>query len=254
MRFKSSRSNCTHVEIGCAAQRVDIEIDQRAGGVFYRGEALVEGARRQQAVEQRLRHRLARARVAGVFLQDLRHLQPVLVELRRQFDEIARHRRAGKQRIGHVRQQPVQGVTEFVEQRAGVVERQQRRLTRRRLGEIADVEDDRTDVAAEFFLVAQRGHPGAGVLGAAREIIADEQADMTAGHVFHLEGARVRVIKRHIDGREAQAEQTPRGLEGGLHHLVELEIGLDLGLIQVEFGFAQLLGVIAPVPGLQARN
>ena len=122
---------------------MEVEVDQRAGGVFDRGEALVEGARRQQPVEQRLRHRLAGAGVARVFLQDLRHLQPVLVELRRQLDEIARHRGAGEQRIGDVRQQAVQRVAELVEQRAGVVERQQRRLARGRLGEIADVEDDR---------------------------------------------------------------------------------------------------------------
>ena len=89
----------------------------------------------------------------------------MLVELRGQFDEIARHRGAGEQRIGHVRQQAMQRVAEFVEQRARVVERQQRRLARRRLGEIADIEDDRADVAGKFLLVAQRGHPGAAVLG-----------------------------------------------------------------------------------------
>ena len=40
-----------------------------------------------------------------------------------------------------------------------------------------------------------------------------------------------------------------RGLEGGLDHLVELEVRFDLGLIQFVFRLAQLLGVIAPVPG-----
>ena len=175
----------------------------------------------------------------------------MLVELRRQLDEIARHRGAGEQRIGHVRQQAVQRVAEFVEQRARVVERQQRRLARRRLGEIADVEDDRADVAGKLFLVAQRGHPGAAVLGAAREIIADEQADMAAGRVLHLEGAGVGVIERHADGREAQAEQPARGLEGGLDHLVELEVRLDLGFVQIVARLAQLLGVVAPVPRRQ---
>ena len=110
------------VELGGIRQRMEIEIDQRAGGVFHRGEALVEGARGQQPVEQRFRHRLAGGGVARVFLQNLRHLQPMLIELRRQLDEIARHRSAGEQRIGHVRQQAVQRVAEFVEQRARVVE------------------------------------------------------------------------------------------------------------------------------------
>src|SRR5450759_1473643 len=86
-----------------------------AGSEFDGGEALVEGARRQQPVEQRLRHRLSRPRVAGVVLQDLRHFQPVLVELRGQLDEIAADRGAGERRMGHVRQQAVQRMAELVE-------------------------------------------------------------------------------------------------------------------------------------------
>ena len=131
MRVEVVALELADVELAGIAQRMDIEIDQRAGGVFDRGEALVEGARRQQAVEQRFRHRLAGRGVARIFLQNLRHLQPVLVELRGQLDEIARHRGAGEQRIGDVRQQAVQRVAEFVEQRAGVVEGQQRRLAGR---------------------------------------------------------------------------------------------------------------------------
>ena len=154
---------------------MQVEIDQRAGRVFHCGEALIEGACRQQPVEQRLRHRLAGTRVTRVLLQDLRHFQPMLVELRGQFDEIARHRGAGEQRIGHVGQHSVQRVAKFVEQGARVVEGQQRRLARCGLGEIADVEDDRADVADKLLLIAQRRHPGAAMLGAAREIVADEK-------------------------------------------------------------------------------
>src|ERR1039458_9079473 len=120
-------------------------------------------------------------------------------------------------------------MAEFVEQRAGVVKREQSLLARRRLGEITDIENDRPDIADKLFLVAQRGHPGAAVLGAAREIVADEQADMMPLRVRHLEGAGVRVIERHADRREGQAEQPAGGLEGGLDHLVELEVRLDLG-------------------------
>ena len=67
-------------------------------------------------------------RMAGVFFQHLGHLQPVLVKLARQFDEVARHRCAGNERIGHIRQHLVQRMAEFVEQRARVVIAQQRRL------------------------------------------------------------------------------------------------------------------------------
>ncbi len=168
------------VEAGRLLQRMNVEIDQRAGGVFHRGEALVEGAAGEQPLEQRLRHRLAGLAVPGIGFQDLRHLQPVLVKLRGQFDEVARHRGAGEQRIGHIGQEAVQRMAEFVEQRARVVEGEQRRLAGGGLGEIADIDDDRVDIAGELFLVAQRGHPGARVLGGAGEIVADEQADMVA--------------------------------------------------------------------------
>ena len=91
------------------------------------------------------------------------------------------------------------------------------------------------------------------MLGGAGEIVADEQADMGAACIRHLPGARVRVIERHVDGREGEPEQPPRGLEGGLDHLVELEVWLDLGLVQVVARLAQLLGVVAPVPRRQGE-
>ena len=100
----------------------------------------------------------------------------------------------------------------------------------------------------QLLLIAQRGHPGAAVLGAAREIIADEQADVPAVRVRHLPGARVRMIERHVDRLERQAEQPARRFERRLDHLVELEVRLDLGLVEIVARLAQLLGVVAPVP------
>ncbi len=74
---------------------------------------------------------------------------------------------------------------------------------------------------------------------------------MAAFGVGDLPGAGVGVIERHVDRLEGQPEQPPRGLEGRLDHLVELEVRLDLGLIEIVFRLAQLLGVIAPVPRRQ---
>jgi hypothetical protein len=54
--------------------------------------------------------------------EHLRPLQPVLVKLRRQFDEIARHIGSPQQREGDIGEQPVQRVTEFVEERLRIVE------------------------------------------------------------------------------------------------------------------------------------
>ena len=66
-------------------------------------------------------HRLARLPMAGVGFDDLGHLQPMFEQLRRQFDEIARHRSSGDGFIRHLGQHPVQGVAEFVKQRARIV-------------------------------------------------------------------------------------------------------------------------------------
>ena len=46
-----------------------------------------------------------------------------------------------------------------------------------------------------------------------------------------------------------KAEQAARGVEGRVDHAVELQIGLELALVEVELGLAPLLREIAPVPG-----
>ena len=91
----------------------------------------------RKRLQQVVRHRLAGLVVPGELLQHLGPLQPVLVELRGQLDEIGEHAGARQRRIGHVGQQAVQAVAELVEQRARVVERQQRRLAAGALGEVA---------------------------------------------------------------------------------------------------------------------
>ena len=124
------------------------------GEVFDRGKALIEVARRDEPLQQCLRHRFAGLVVQREAAQHLGLLQPVLVKLRRQLDEIGGDAGAGNFRIGDVGQKPVQRVAELVEQRARVVEAEQRRLAVRGFGEVADVDDQRRDVAGKLFLVA----------------------------------------------------------------------------------------------------
>src|SRR5438094_996819 len=54
------------------------------------------------------RQRLAGAVMPGIAAQRVRHFEPVLEDLRREFDKIAPHRRAGLRRVAHARQQAVQ--------------------------------------------------------------------------------------------------------------------------------------------------
>ena len=182
--------------------------------------------------------------------QHVRLLEPMLVELRRQFDEIGIDAGARDHRIGHVRQDAVQRVAEFVEQRARVVEGQQRGFAVGALGEIHHVDDQRADIAAQLFLLAQRGHPGAAMLGGPREIIAEEQRDMrpAASVTSHTRTSGCQT-GMSVQLLEAQTEQPCRGVEGGLDDPVELQIGLGRRLIDIVQALAQLLGVIAPVPG-----
>ena len=70
-------------------------------------------------------------------------------------------------------------MAELVEQRAGVVEAEQRRACpRAALAKFMHVDDDRPNVAAQLLLAAKGAHPGAAALGGPREIVAEEQRDM----------------------------------------------------------------------------
>ena len=145
----------------------------------------------------------------------------------------------------------MQAVAEFVEQRAHVVERQQRGLARRGLGEVVVVEDDRHDLAAVAGLLAQRAHPCAAALARAREVVVQEDARHAAVAVAHLVGLDVGVVDRQVGTLgKPHAEQTLGTVERGGDHALEREVGLDLGVVQGIGALAHLLGPVAPIPGL----
>ena len=144
----------------------------------------------------------------------------------------------------------MQAVAEFVEQGAGVVGREQRGLATRALGEIADVDDQRRDRAVELLLVAQRGHPGARALRGPGKVVAIEQRLVGAAPVADLPDPDVGMPDRDILALgEGDPEQARGAVEGGLDHVVQRQIGLDRAVVEIGFALAQLLGVVAPVPG-----
>ena len=130
-----------NVAAGLGRLGVEFEVDQRRGDELDGGKALVEFSRGEEAGQQLVRQRLAGLVVLCELPQHLRLLLPVLVELRRQLDEVGKHRGPRQRGIGHVGQHAVQAVAELVEQRACIVRRQQRRLAIGALGEVADIDD-----------------------------------------------------------------------------------------------------------------
>ena len=137
-----------------------------------------------------------------------------------------------------------------MEERARIVEAQQAGLALGPLGEIHHIDHDRQLRSVELLLAAEIAHPRAAPLRRPGEIVADEQRDGRAVAPAHGPGANVGMIKLEVEALlEAEAEQAARGIEGRLDHAVELQIGLELALVEVELGLAPLLGQIAPVPG-----
>ncbi len=200
------------------------------------------------ALQQGGRHRLVGHGMTGEALQHLGAHQPVLVDLAGELDEVARHAGARDRRVGHVRQHRVQRVAELVEQRAGVVHRQQVGLARPALGEIHDVEDDGPDVLVHALLAAETCVPGPAALGRPREIIAQKQGEVLAVASPHVEGAHVGLVEVKVAPLgEAQPEQAVRHVESRRDDVVEREILAHLGVVEVVALATQLLGVEAPV-------
>jgi len=142
----------------------------------------------------------------------------------------------------------VQSMAEFVKQGQRIVETQQRRFA---FSEIIVVDDDRSNRLVQGFLVAVAARPGARPLAGAGEIVVQKQACMDAGTVANLPDTDIRMIDRQVVALgEGNAEQAPGSVERGLNHIVEDEVRLYFGLVEVVFGLPDLLGVVAPIPRL----
>ena len=168
MRSRAMSSNAVGFDIAGFRQRMEIEIDDGRGDIFDRGKSHVEITRGNKPLQQFLRHRFAGLVVARKAPQ---HAGLFAASVRKAATAARRNRSrrgAGDFRIGDGREQAVQRMAEFVEQGARVVEAEQRRLAVGGLGEIADIDDVRRDVAGELLLIAQRRHPGAAALGRPR--------------------------------------------------------------------------------------
>ena len=169
-------------------------------------------------------------------LEHLRPRQPVLVELGGQLDEVARTLVPETRRVGDVGQEPVQAVAELVEQRARVVEDEQRRLARRALGEVHDVDDDRRDVAGEPL--AACAEP---VIQAPERLTAARSSRRGTGRRGCRRASSPPTRARRGDRpgqvgalrRSVRPNSSPGHVERRGDHVVELQVGLDLRLVEV---------------------
>ena len=84
------------------AGQVNFHVDQRARQIFDRSEALIERRGLFDLIDQRLRYRFTGLIVNGKFIQNFRRCDPMLKQLRREFDIIGRDICARKRRVGHV--------------------------------------------------------------------------------------------------------------------------------------------------------
>src|SRR5580658_10294411 len=120
---------------------MEIEIDQSRTDVFDGGKAHIEVARRDEPLQQFLRHQRTGLMVTREAPQHVGLFEPMLVKLRWQFEKIYGDTEASYLRISDGREQAVQGMAKFVEQLARIREAQQRRLAVEGLGKIANIDD-----------------------------------------------------------------------------------------------------------------
>src|SRR5262245_6219334 len=85
-------------------------------------------------------------------------------------------------------------------------------------------------------------------------VITDEQAQVATGRVLDFEGARAGMIECKILALAgANSEEPLSYVEGRRDDVFELQVGFDQALVDVKFGFTDLLGVVTPIPRCQLK-
>ncbi|MNQ62929.1 hypothetical protein D3C85_772930 [compost metagenome] len=145
-------------------------------------------------------------------------------------------------------------MAELVEQGLGVVQRDQQGLTGLGLDEVVVVRGQDRLGASQGREGPIGGHPGARTLARTGEVVGVVETDQLAGGlVSDLIGGHVRLEGRDRalgQGLEDEAVQALGHVEGGRADGMQFEVGLQLVLIEVVLGLADLLGEVEVVPGL----
>ena len=111
--------------------------------------------------------------------KNLRLERPVFIELRKCLHEIAGHIGTAHVHVTAFREHSVQCMTELVERGLDLVDGKHcHRILR--LAEVADIDDDRTDILAGsiHILFTEVGHPCTATFGTARKVVRKEEAEL----------------------------------------------------------------------------
>ena len=144
----------------------------------------------------------------------------------------------------------MQRVTKFVEQRCRVIQTDEGRFTLPAFDEIIIIGGQHIAVfPAERMLTAIGRHPRAGAFAFTREIIEIEKPNNPVA-ALDFKGADFGIKYGHAAGviGEAHAVKFARRIEHGVDHIVEFEIGFNLGGIEIIFRLADFLRVETVIP------
>ena len=179
----------------------------------------------------------------------------MLIELRGKLDKIARHIGSGKTGVCGVGEHAMQAVAKLVEHRRHIIKADQRRLARGGLGEVGHVVDHRQR-AQQFGLSYKFVHPRSAVLVVALEIVAVPQSQRLSVGVKDLVNLYVGVVDRDVGALfEGNTVKLVRSVKDAVvQHVVQLEIGPGLRLVQIIFRLAHLLGIKVPVRRLERES
>ncbi len=181
------------VEVGICLHRVDVHVEQRCGDKLGGCEALIEQRGFVYLGYQIVRHGLARLVVRRILFEYLLLECPILHDLRRQLYEVALD--LGQTAVTHVGEEEVQCVAELVEQRLGLVDREQCRRIADRAREVAYYAYRRSHTLAVLVsLLGKVAAPCAAALARAREQVEIQYAQMRVVDVEHLECRALGVV------------------------------------------------------------
>ena len=244
------------VEIVVVCQAVHAHVEQCRCHKLDSLEARIEVRRLFNLLDKFVGDSLAALVVLSVALEYLGLHGPMLVNLREELHKVVFHVCAAHRGIVGLCHQPVQRVAELVEQCQCLVDVQQRGCLARCGGEVTYVHNHGAAVVlAQVHLIDEICHPRTRALRLTGEIVAVEDSKMLFVLVEYLPHLHAVVVQGNVVAfRKVQTEQSRCAVECTVAHILELEVGLNLILIERVFSLAQLLCVVHPVPACELET